>query len=100
MTTFLYELPTTGAISFADFCVDRSLGNSYTTHIANATQSRANLRGVLKENKRTDGEKDYLKIVKVIQCCHTVGPNSTHIRTDSRRLHTSTLLNNKLCSTR
>ncbi|SJK97145.1 uncharacterized protein ARMOST_00396 [Armillaria ostoyae] len=66
MTTFLYELPTTGAISFADFCVDRSLGNSYTTHIANATQSRANLRGVLKENKRTDGEKDYLKIVKIL----------------------------------
>ncbi|KAK0476744.1 BRO1-like domain-containing protein [Armillaria novae-zelandiae] len=66
MTTFLYELPTTGAISFADFCVDRSLRNSYTTHIANATQSRANLRGVLKENKRTDGEKDYLKIVKIL----------------------------------
>lgn len=69
MSTYLYELPTTGAISFADFCIDHT--GSYTTHIAEATQARANLRAALKESKRTDGEKDYLKLVKVryARCC-------------------------------
>lgn len=63
MGTYLYELPTTGAISFADFCLDeRAL---YTAYIAEATQARANLRGALKESKRDHGEKDYLKLIKV-----------------------------------
>ena len=63
---YLYELPTTGAISFADFCVDQSVGKWYATYISDATQARANVRSVLKDNKRTDlGEKDYLKLVKV-----------------------------------
>ncbi|KAI6021500.1 hypothetical protein BKA83DRAFT_4282756 [Pisolithus microcarpus] len=36
-------------------------------HIAEATQTRANLRAVLKENKRTqDSEKDYLRLIKVL----------------------------------
>jgi hypothetical protein len=64
MSIYLYELPTTGAISFADFCLDENV--SYTSHISEATQARANLRGVLKESKRADhGEKDFLKLVKV-----------------------------------
>ena len=63
---YLYELATTGAISFADFCVDQSVGKWYATYISDATQARANVRSVLKDNKRTDlGEKDYLKLVKV-----------------------------------
>lgn len=64
MSSYVYELPTTGAISFTDFCLDQNA--SYTAHIAEATQARANLRGALKESKRdTSGEKDYLKLVKV-----------------------------------
>jgi hypothetical protein len=66
MATYLYELPTTGAISFADFCVDHSDDKSYLSHLSDATQARANLRGALKESKRTeDAEKDYLNLVKV-----------------------------------
>lgn len=67
MSTYLYELPTTGAISFADFCTDHSAAKSYTAHITVATQQRANLRAALKESKRTEGvERDYLKQVKVL----------------------------------
>lgn len=64
MSTYLYELPTTGAISFSNFCVDQTA--SYNAAIADATQARANLRAALKESKRTDGEKDYLRLVKVL----------------------------------
>ncbi|KAH9942358.1 uncharacterized protein BXZ73DRAFT_87964 [Epithele typhae] len=65
MTGYLYELPTTGAFSFADSCVDSTA--TYTTHIAETTESRANLRAALKESKRADiGEKDFLKLVKVL----------------------------------
>jgi hypothetical protein len=64
MSIYLYELTTTGAISFTEFCSDENA--SYTTHISEATQARANLRGALKESKRTDhSEKDFLKLVKV-----------------------------------
>lgn len=63
MSTYLYELPTTGAISFVDFCVDKTA--SYTSSIGDATQARANLRAALKESKRADGEKDFLRVVKV-----------------------------------
>lgn len=63
---YLYELPTTGSISFSELCLDRSQDKAYTRFIAEATQARANLRGVLKESKRTDhGEKDFLTLVKV-----------------------------------
>jgi hypothetical protein len=63
MSTYLYELPTTGAVSFADFCNDQT--GSYSAQISEVTQTRANLRGVLKENKRAgDNEKDYLRLVK------------------------------------
>ncbi|KAH9935779.1 BRO1 domain-containing protein [Fomitopsis serialis] len=65
MSTYLYELPTTGAIFFAGVCDDKT--GSYTTEIAEATEARANLRAALKESKRADdGGKDYLKLVKVL----------------------------------
>ncbi|KAG2148665.1 uncharacterized protein EDB93DRAFT_1084822 [Suillus bovinus] len=67
MSTYLYELPTTGAISFGDFCIDTTASNAYASHIAEATQARANLRGVLKVSKRTDtDDKDYLRLIKVL----------------------------------
>ncbi|EIW82850.1 hypothetical protein CONPUDRAFT_52330 [Coniophora puteana RWD-64-598 SS2] len=67
MSVYLYELPTTGAISFSDFCIDESDGRIHTSHLAEATQARANLRSALKESKRTDrDEKDYLKLIKII----------------------------------
>ncbi|KAI0823612.1 hypothetical protein BC628DRAFT_1324282 [Trametes gibbosa] len=65
MCSYLYELPTTGAVSFADACVDATA--TFTADIAEATEARANLRAALKESKRTDqGEKDYLRLVKVL----------------------------------
>lgn len=62
---YTYELPTTGAVSFSNFCVDQTRDRAYTHHIPEATQARANLRGLLKDSKRTEGEKDYLALVKV-----------------------------------
>ncbi|KAH8108008.1 hypothetical protein BXZ70DRAFT_903407 [Cristinia sonorae] len=64
MSSYLYELPTTGAISFADYCQDDTA--DYVSFIAETTEARANLRATLKESKRSDGEKDNLKLVKVI----------------------------------
>ena len=62
---YLYELPTTGAISFSEFCVDHSAEKVYNRYIPEASQARANLRGLLKDSKRTDhGEKDFLSLVK------------------------------------
>ena len=64
MCSYLYELPTTGAISFSDFLHDEDA--SYISDISDTTEIRANLRAALKESKRTeDSEKDYLKLVKV-----------------------------------
>ncbi|KAH9948929.1 hypothetical protein B0H21DRAFT_777518 [Amylocystis lapponica] len=77
MTTYHYELPTTGAFYFASVCEDQSA--SYITEIAETTEARANVRAALKQNKRTDvGEKDYLKLVKVLddylpQLCGILG---------------------------
>ncbi|KAF9227200.1 hypothetical protein BS17DRAFT_727211 [Gyrodon lividus] len=67
MSSYIYELPTTGAVSFAEFCIDTTGGNVYTSHVAEATQARANMRGALKECKRMDsGQRDYLRIIKVL----------------------------------
>lgn len=63
MGSYLYELPTTGAISFAEFCQDDTV--CYVSFMADTTEARANLRATLKESKRSDGEKDNLKLVKV-----------------------------------
>lgn len=63
---YLYELPTTGAISFSDFCADQSTDKIYGTRILEATQARANIRTALKASKRTeDSAKDYLSLTKV-----------------------------------
>ena len=62
MGSYLYELPTTGAISFSDFLIDSSA--SYIAEVADTTEARANLRAALKESKRSD-EKDHLRLVKV-----------------------------------
>ncbi|KAL4251427.1 pH-response regulator protein palC [Abortiporus biennis] len=65
MSSYLFELPTTGAISFSDFCYDQSA--SYISETADTTEARANLRAALKEYKRSDDdEKDYLKLVKIL----------------------------------
>ncbi|KAI0339873.1 hypothetical protein BDW22DRAFT_1360906 [Trametopsis cervina] len=63
MCSYLYELPTTGAIAFSDFLHDQDA--SYISDIADATEARANLRVALKESKR-DNEKDYLRLVKLL----------------------------------
>jgi hypothetical protein len=101
MSGYIYELPTTGAISFGDFCLDPS--GSYTTQLADATQARANLRAALKESKRTDGEKDNLRLVKVnsnvpspfIVWLHVPGHRSwmTTCHIYAASLHVSTLEN-------
>ncbi|KAI0084890.1 hypothetical protein BDY19DRAFT_997290 [Irpex rosettiformis] len=65
MSSYLYELPTTGAVAFSDFLHDESA--SYISDISDTTEARANLRAALKESKRTqDSEKDYLKLVKIV----------------------------------
>jgi hypothetical protein len=61
-TVYTFELPTTGSLSFADHFSNGS--DVYTSQISDATQARANLRAVLKESKHTDGDKDYLRLVK------------------------------------
>ncbi|KAH9971147.1 hypothetical protein BGW80DRAFT_1228721 [Lactifluus volemus] len=61
----VFQLPTTGSLSFTDYFADGL--DVYTTQISEATQARANLRAVLKESKHTDGDKDYLKLVKTLE---------------------------------
>lgn len=73
MTSYLYELPTTGAISFGDFLYDKSA--SYISEISDTTEARANLRTALKESKRSD-EKDFLRLVKVIIYRTCLSPSS------------------------
>ncbi|KAG8746358.1 hypothetical protein FRC10_005347 [Ceratobasidium sp. 414] len=65
MSGYVYELPTTGALSFSELCTD--ITGSYAAQLASATEARANVRAVLKASKRTDaGERDYLKVVKAL----------------------------------
>ncbi|THV03167.1 hypothetical protein K435DRAFT_748119 [Dendrothele bispora CBS 962.96] len=63
MPCYLYHLPTTAALSFVDLC---GSNHSYVRHLAQTTQLRANLRGALKQAKHSDGEKDYLSLVKIL----------------------------------
>lgn len=65
MSIYAFELPTTGTFSFADVFSD--LTGAHTSALADATQARACLRGLLKESKRTDGDKDYLRLVKTLE---------------------------------
>ena len=69
---FVHELPTTGAISFADFV----LATRYSTEVARTTEYRAQLRSALKDNRKNAKDEhelaqgDWLKIVQVGDCCH------------------------------
>lgn len=62
--SFIYPLPTTGSISWSDFLLDED--NFYLSEISEATAQRGRVREVLKEAKRTEGPKDYTKIINVI----------------------------------
>jgi hypothetical protein len=62
INVYTFELPTTGSLSFVDYFSNGS--DVYTYQISDATQARANVRAVLKESKHTDGDKDYLRLVK------------------------------------
>jgi predicted Zn-dependent protease len=77
---FQYELPTTGAITFNELCADQSSGVVCSSHLSEATQIRANLRGALKDNKRSNDEGDYLKLVKVTVLNDRLQPLSTSSR--------------------
>lgn len=63
ISIYAFELPTTGSLSYSDHVTNGS--DVYATQISAATQARANLRAVLKESRHTDGDKDYLRLVKV-----------------------------------
>lgn len=64
MATFAFPFPTTGSITFTDFLTDPS--NRHTLHLADATAARANVRGVLKTDRRTsDGEGGALAVLNV-----------------------------------
>ncbi|KAH9987014.1 hypothetical protein BJV74DRAFT_843175 [Russula compacta] len=65
VSIYTFELPTTGSLSFADHFSNGL--DVYTSQISDATQARANLRAVLKQSKHTDGDKDYLKLVKTLE---------------------------------
>lgn len=98
MSSYLYELPTTGAISFSTFYNDPD--GAYISHIAQTTEYRASVRACLKEMKRfDDSEKDYLRLVKV--CCFMIP--SCHKPTeipDYGGIFTTSGWDNELCRER
>lgn len=65
MSGYVYDLPTTGALSLSELCTD--ITGSHAANLARATEARANVRAILKATRRTDaGERDYLKVVKAL----------------------------------
>ncbi|CAE6429324.1 unnamed protein product [Rhizoctonia solani] len=65
MSGYVYDLPTTGALSLSELCTD--ITGSHAANLARATEARANVRAILKASRRTDaGERDYLKVVKAL----------------------------------
>ncbi|CAG8457420.1 4029_t:CDS:2 [Ambispora leptoticha] len=62
--SFIYPLPTTGSISFADYLLDTD--NKYLNDISEATALRGRVRAVLKGAARTEGPKDYTNIMKTV----------------------------------
>ncbi|KAA1475171.1 hypothetical protein DENSPDRAFT_782930, partial [Dentipellis sp. KUC8613] len=64
--SYIFTLPTTGSLSFADNYTSTP-GNAHAADIAQTTQLRASLRALLKESRHTDGEKDYMKLVKILE---------------------------------
>ncbi|EJU04137.1 pH-response regulator protein palC [Dacryopinax primogenitus] len=65
MSVYYYELPTTGAVTFGDLLDDRT--GTHTEDVSNTSSSRAQVRGILKETKRMGAEKDYLRVIKVVE---------------------------------
>lgn len=64
--SFLFDLPTTGAINFTDFLTDPSGSSGYAAKLADASAARARVRAVLKECRRTDEQsRDWSGAVKV-----------------------------------
>ena len=65
---YLHELPTTGAVSFSDFLIT----SNFISQVAQATELRARLRSVLKENRAGEGRssdgggQDWLRIVQAV----------------------------------
>jgi hypothetical protein len=75
---YVFELPTTGALSFSDLCTDQSSDQQYGFRFSQVTEARANLRAALKDAKRTDGfDKDTLKLVKVRYLMQEICPGLT-----------------------
>lgn len=74
--SFIYPLPTTGSISWSDFLLDED--NLYLSEISEATAQRGRVREVLKEAKRTEGPKDYTKIINVILLISIIFLNFTY----------------------
>ena len=71
---YVHELPTTGAISFSDYVQTSGSTSRYTIEIAHATEHRARLREVLKQNRHNASANgdlgdvqtgDWLRIVQV-----------------------------------
>lgn len=78
MSTFFFELPTTGAISFGDFT--RDTAGTHASDLIQATSSRAAVRTALKETKRMGAEKDYLRVIKVHLDYHSMASVLTFAR--------------------
>lgn len=60
---YVFELPTTGALSFGEVLSNDN--SDYISRISDATSARANVRAILKETKRAGDESDFVKVVKV-----------------------------------
>ncbi|KAF8332653.1 uncharacterized protein EI90DRAFT_3122400 [Cantharellus anzutake] len=59
----VFELPTTGSVSFQDIIIDPS--SAYGARLDGASSARASVRAILKESKRS-GDRDFLKVLKVL----------------------------------
>jgi hypothetical protein len=60
---YLFELPTTGAVSFGNLFQDER--GMFASRVTDATSARSGVRTVLKEAKRAGDERDLLRVIKV-----------------------------------
>ena len=70
MCSYLYELPTTGAIAFGDFLYDQSA--SYVSEVSDTTEARANLRAVLAAHGMAP--RDVAKVTVFLTDRSLIGP--------------------------
>lgn len=62
--SYLYSLPTTGAIKFTNLVSDPT--NAHVSDLARATNARNRVRAVLKETRRAEGQnKDWMACANV-----------------------------------